>query len=1571
MKKSKILVLALTLMLLVGVVFATVASAYTHANSASGSSLASDSWIAAPEKALVKCQGGDCDHTGCDYVYSFALVGDTQNLNYIDAQNYTAAKAENDSLTYADYTAAYMRTLYNWIIANKDAKNIQYVMGLGDITQSFNSTQTYYNDEWPLAKEALSLLDGVLGYSLVRGNHDISSGLNGQFGVGSEYYNTLMALAATNDAEGRPMAAFRDANKIEDSYRKIVTSNGDKYIIYTLEYYPTEETIAWLNDTLSANADYTAIVTLHSFLNRDATFVNEFETTTPAEDAANSSWKETATGGNVDTASLWERSLSKHANVKFIFSGHVDVEDVVVNQLKGDNGNTVTCMLIDCQTIDSKVEPAGVVTMLYVNADGTVVNVEHISTVRAAAGKDAYLKAQNQFELTVDYGTAWVETKYGAAPKSEYDAHIFNVFIDDDTNAETTNFYFGGFDTWNDALAAIHAWNGIGSAEARAMKTYNILLKEDYTHSAGIPSNKSGSNPGHFNLDLNGKTMTLSKNGVLVPYYIATTYNTPSFTVQNGDIVMAGTKASPMVALQCAKYNDGAYEVTLEDLDITYTSATAGSIVGMYPGNDGYKSYMKVNVTDCDIDVSAIDGAITLFGLNDQYDNLDTTVTVSGGSFKGNTSLNLKVSTLNNGDSVSFASDAEGNYTTFVLNENVAPTGVFKNEKGQILGFATESTTAPYTFSAYVAPVESTPYGDIPSDLYPAQDYPFVLFNEKKELIGAYAHWYDYIDEHKSGTLLMRRNYDTTENTADYPNKLYLIENLVLDLGGYTLSQSTGTSTKLIFSAARVNNESFNCNITVKNGTIVEGKNYAAVVVFQTTSDSANDTTAECEFNFVFDNVTFTTTADYTGRPVLECWNAADPRAGTENTVVFNDCTFDVINDNVTIFFRLMEGDTVAKEGGISKQDVDVTINGGTVNKSGTKSLKIASFSSVRNGENASGDSLKWGANANGEYTKFVYPAGAALEKLNFEFVNNADVRTFDVSTDANAIYQLSEYVTTPYGLVIPKAYSDAKKYPILIFKNGSVVATESLMSAAYTKAHAQVQGSATDVVTIYLQKDITEKLTASFSNTEKIKGTLVIDLGGNTYTTSGKALFQLNSKNVANSPKIEVRNGRLNTVRLFALANQTTERCQKYDVVFKNVTLGLTKSHWGDMISTNATAGSAGCYAFVNLTFEDCVFDLVTNQGGTSYRLMDLANDTDNHAVNVVFKGGEIIYGNVNLTLASIKSGYSDNKHFVTGASDSDTVKFEKGANGYTVFKGASAPTNVYDSTELTFVKISNETYTLALAALVNYEFTPKTSITLSNALIYNVYVPVTAELKSFTLDGVTYADLTALAESIVTLSDGKQYYLFEIELPSAEAARNITLQAVVTLGGKDYKGSFTMSIPKYAAKVIAEGTDVEKTLAKDVLAYVKSAYNYFADYNTAEEIARVNALINSILGNYTAAPTISGETANDKGGIVTGVTLNLDYKPTIRFYVTDTNVEFKIGNRVLDVVKDVDGAYVELDVNAYALAETITFGDGGSYHISDFLTKSAGETYETLVACFVKYVESAAAYRNSVINK
>ena len=222
-----------------------------------------------------------------------------------------------------------------------------------------------------------------------------------------------------------------------------------------------------------------------------------------------------------------------------------------------------------------------------------------------------------------------------------------------------------------------------------------------------------------------------------------------------------------------------------------------------------------------------------------------------------------------------------------------------------------------------------------------------------------------------------------------------------------------------------------------------------------------------------------------------------------------------------------------------------------------------------------------------------------------------------------------------------------------------------------------------------------------------------------------------------------------------------------------------------------------------------------------------------------------------------------------------------------------------------------------------------------------------------------------------IKVIIDGKEYYVLSVSLPSASAAQDIKLVVTVNVGDSTAKATFTFSIPKYSAKVLnnADATDVEKTLAKDVLAYVKAAYNYFADFNTEEEIARVNALVDSIIGEYEGMPTSSG--AINTVSPVVAVTLNLDEKPTIRFYVTDTSVKFYVNGAKLNTVTGTDsnGDYIELDVYAYALCETITYGEGGSYHISNFLAGAVGTSYETLVKCFVKYVESATAYRESVI--
>ena len=606
--------------------------------------------------------------------------------------------------------------------------------------------------------------------------------------------------------------------------------------------------------------------------------------------------------------------------------------------------------------------------------------------------------------------------------------------------------------------------------------------------------------------------------------------------------------------------------------------------------------------------------------------------------------------------------------------------------------------------------------------------------------------------------------------------------------------------------------------------------------------------------------------------------------------------------------------------------------------------------------------------------TALTYESDSGKDVYHKEEVNNIRFSLMTLPTKTEHGYIHEEYL-------------DVDKYPVAVFSDTGVFlgAYDSIFditnpyndSGAIYKAKTTLDvnswnGTSFDNdpkgVTIVLRKNYSFKSNESYNNTSFIKGVITIDLNGFTLTANdAKSPFSATVKPLNSTTTIPTEINIINgTVEMGAkplITLAASGGSNNLDISKKPFTWSFDNVYFkaSEKTSDAFVTYTSEYEANPTLIFNGCVFDMTNAPENTI--MFDLGNGYTNATVKVC--GGNII-SNAGADFVLYKNAKAE-----------DRLVFAKGEDGsyttLTVPKGTELPTVAVNGGALTFVKDSEagdyEIYKLASTL----DFTPKTSITLSNALVYNVYIPTSTALKSFTLDGVLYTDLASLANT-VTLHDGKDYYHFEIELPSAEAARSIMLTAVLTVDGKDYSGSFTMSIPKYAAKVIEEGTEVEKALAKDVLAYVQAAYNYFADYNTEEEIERVNAIVNELLalgGDYIGEPTISGETAKDNGGIVTSVTLNLGYKPTIRFYVTTTDVEFKIGNTVLNTVKDIDGKYVELDVYAYALAETITFGDGGSYHISDFLAKSAGADHENLVACFVKYVESAAAYRNSVINK
>ena len=163
-------------------------------------------------------------------------------------------------------------------------------------------------------------------------------------------------------------------------------------------------------------------------------------------------------------------------------------------------------------------------------------------------------------------------------------------------------------------------------------------------------------------------------------------------------------------------------------------------------------------------------------------------------------------------------------------------------------------------------------------------------------------------------------------------------------------------------------------------------------------------------------------------------------------------------------------------------------------------------------------------------------------------------------------------------------------------------------------------------------------------------------------------------------------------------------------------------------------------------------------------------------------------------------------------------------------------------------------------------------------------------------------------------------------------------------------------------------------------MLQYIRAAYAYFGTADE-EQLAKIDTL----LGEYASKPTVEGSAADETTGLKSA-TLVLSGKPSIRFYLADgadaSKYKFFIDGKQVATEVAEDGSYVDIDVYAYALCETVTYtvdGEtGGSFHINAYYTYVSGDKYTAadkaelvaLTESFWRYLQSARAYRDSVVN-
>ncbi|MBQ8380892.1 MAG: discoidin domain-containing protein [Clostridia bacterium] len=568
------------------------------------------------------------------------------------------------------------------------------------------------------------------------------------------------------------------------------------------------------------------------------------------------------------------------------------------------------------------------------------------------------------------------------------------------------------------------------------------------------------------------------------------------------------------------------------------------------------------------------------------------------------------------------------------------------------------------------------------------------------------------------------------------------------------------------------------------------------------------------------------------------------------------------------------------------------------------------------------------------------------------------------------------EPIKTEYG-DIPFAYKD---HPVAVFdmNNGFLGAYETYAAAVDSVgiiAKSTNTGKGVDSI-ILIRKNITHNTNLGDGNSHSFYNDVIIDLGGNTVTLDGKnflSLYVYSNTSSVTYGTVTVKNGTFinktaTTAPICFSGGKNVAAPVNYKVNVENVKFTAPGA---EKLYAVARTWAPACTSYLKLDLEltDCIFDY-SGAHKDSVMLGMCYNSDAGTRFNVKINGGSIVCDSYSRILEE--------------SDGNDSLVFSTDEEGkYTTLRaplGASLSNMTVNGGDLTFVKsgVDGESvlYKLVPSSLIE-SFDPKTSISLESDLVLNVYVPARSTLKSIMLEG------DPVNIDAITPND-EGYYVIKRHLKSFEAAKTLLLTVTLKDGGDELMGSFGLSVPDYAETVInGEYSEKEKTLAKDMLAYVRSAYTYF---NEAENKDEAYSRIDEIIGSYEREFSASVSTA-DIGEGLRAATFILDSTPTVRLYLTGSAEDYTFNRAVAEsgetLYKGEVCEYVDISVYAYQMIENITYktsdGKSGSYNIITYYDYAVSDEYVgedkqnlvDLIEKFYNYCRSASEYRQYVISE
>ncbi|MBR5448714.1 MAG: hypothetical protein IKV43_01880, partial [Clostridia bacterium] len=1040
--------------------------------------------------------------------------------------------------------------------------------------------------------------------------------------------------------------------------------------------------------------------------------------------------------------------------------------------------------------------------------------------------------------------------------------------------------------------------------------------------------------------DLDGNTLDIT-NGDRYNAMTTSAGKNISFVLKNGRVYSNG-KAS-LVCIYARGNNT--VNLTFEKLNITLGADFGETQVLVRHGYDEaptHKATFNITLNDCNVDISAVSdpSSINAFSVGYTADrgNYELNWRINGGSLDTGASAfsatHLRVVKAGN---LVLGKGSDGEYLKMIYTADL--------DNGISAGFTDESGNARYfgavsidgTNYIHQPLILETAYGSIPKDKVSALKYPFVSFYNGKarkadDLFANVNIEYD-LRSLDGAVIVMRRDYSVPSGKI-YQNLSHHQGTLIIDLCGFTLN-GNDSAYDGIFQATGMN--TFTTNLVVKNGKIVTDGFIFSVAARSGVADKTQ--------GFTFEDVVIESSA-------TALFKYATPASNSTININFDDCIInsDTLASTATLFLA-----------GYSASDTyltaNVTVRGGV--------FTLGKFNQTKFVSEQNGGTLKFLAGKNGRLPTVYVPTGTSMSGTAYK--GDGDVSLYLVEYANGETYDeyRVESLVTPYGTI---AYANSSRvdYPFLAFKdNGDGTYTYFTKSTDFFKNGGmewEIRDKGYASVVVLMRRDFHAE--NSNSNLGLNANRLTIDLGGFTLTSANSTgAICMYAKNATTTP-VTIKNG---TIVLGKYSFMTFESNSGGAGKIFNLTLENLRFEY-----TNGATATAP-YKFnnvvgaftVNLDINNCTYDFSANR---PERI-------------TVFVSGESS-GKVSFTTNIVGGSIMlDSFNGVTISNSPANLVFKPGENGeYTTFilpVGQEAITDgfVSDRGSLTLVKTNSDgafaTFSLRDADRL---VSPKGSLTLYSDFVYNLYIPIKDSVLAITLGGVKY-DLNSLT---VVNVDGIDYYHIAWEIPVSSACNVYTLEIEVEyFEGKVQTLTWNIGVISYA-KILIDGnyTNIVKTLAKDILSYIRATYIYAQlDDNC---VAEIDAIIGKDY-EVTSAPDTNVESAFKVDGL-SSATLELGEAPAFRFYIDGTYdasaYRFTVNGKTVkgEILTDEESkVYIKVSLYAYEMTEIVSYTvDGtdisGEYNLKayyNFAVSTGDATLVKLVERLWKYSEVSALYR------